>query len=80
MSNIDHLLEAEVKWLKGVRNNVIQAAHGNPAPPVDETLLEGHLCVTRELVAFLTPQAKYDIGGDPNKGICLIRVSLSRFN
>ena len=47
--------------------------------PVDPTLLEGHLCVTRELLSFLTPLQKYHIGGDPTKGICLIREIIEDF-
>ena len=48
-------------------------------PPVDDVLLEGHLSVTRELVAFLSPENKYKIGGDPSKGINPIRVSQCSF-
>lgn len=46
---------------------------------IDQTLLEGHLCVTRELLAFLTPEAKYHIGGDQSKGICLIKEIIEEF-
>lgn len=74
VTGVDRLLAAEVEWLKNVRASVSQMAQGGPEPPVDETLLEGHLCVTRELVAFLPPEKKYEIGGDPSKAIFLIRV------
>lgn len=33
---------------------------------MDEALLEGHLGVTRELVSFLGPDKKYEVGADPN--------------
>ena len=74
VTGVDRLLAAEVEWLKNVRASVSQMALGGPEPPVDETLLEGHLCVTRELVAFLPPEKKYEIGGDSSKAIFLIRV------
>lgn len=76
VTGVDRLLTTEVEWLKTVRSSVAQLAQGSPEPPVDETLLEGHLCVTRELVAFLPPEKKYEIGGDPGKSIFLIRVSI----
>lgn len=79
VTGVDRLLTTEVEWLKNVRASVAQMAQGGPEPPVDETLLEGHLCVTRELVAFLPPEKKYEIGGDPSKGIFLIRVSAVSF-
>lgn len=77
MTGVDRLLTTEVEWLKNVRASVTQMAQGGLEPPVDETLLEGHLCVTRELVAFLLPEKKYEIGGDPSKSIFLIRVGIS---
>lgn len=76
VTGVDRLLATEVEWLKNVRASVAQIAQGGPEPPVDETLLEGHLCVTRELVAFLPPEKKYEIGGDPSKSIFLIRVCM----
>lgn len=48
-------------------------------PAVDPTLLEGHLCVTRELLAFLSPQTKYWIGGDASSGILLIKELVEDF-
>ncbi|XP_047471205.1 probable ubiquitin carboxyl-terminal hydrolase FAF-X isoform X2 [Penaeus chinensis] len=79
VTGVDRLLTTEVEWLKNVRASVAQMAQGGPEPPVDETLLEGHLCVTRELVAFLPPEKKYEIGGDPSKGIFLIRELVEDF-
>lgn len=34
---------------------------------VEEALLEGHLGITRELVSFLGPDKKYEIGCHPDK-------------
>ena len=43
---------------------------------VEESLLEGHLGVTKELVAFLSTEKKFQIGSDENRGILLIKVYL----
>ncbi|KAG7177623.1 ubiquitin carboxyl-terminal hydrolase FAF-X-like [Homarus americanus] len=79
VTGVDRLLTTEVEWLKNVRASVAQMAQGGPEPPVDDTLLEGHLCVTRELVAFLPPEKKFEIGGDPTKSIFLIRELVEDF-
>ena len=63
-------------------NNIATETAATPTAAtaaLDATLLEGHLCVTRELLAFLTPEAKYHIGGDPTKGICLIKELIEDF-
>lgn len=39
----------------------------------DETLLEGHLMIARELVTFLVPPLKYEVGSKSD-GTNLIRV------
>lgn len=43
---------------------------------VEETILEGHLGVTKELLAFQTPEKKYHIGCEKG-GANLIKVSSS---
>lgn len=45
---------------------------------MDEALLEGHLGVTKELVSFLGPDKKYEVGADPNnsKGNLIKVISL----
>lgn len=42
---------------------------------VEETILEGHLGVTKELLAFQTPEKKYYIGSEKG-GANLIKVPL----
>ncbi|KAK7070589.1 putative ubiquitin carboxyl-terminal hydrolase FAF-X [Halocaridina rubra] len=79
VTGVDRLLTTEIEWLKKVRASVAQSAQGGPESPVDDTLLEGHLCVTRELVAFLPPQKKYEIGGDPSKSVFLIKELVEDF-
>lgn len=41
---------------------------------VEETILEGHLGVTKELLSFQTPEKKYHIGCEKG-GANLIKVS-----
>ncbi|XP_071033260.1 ubiquitin carboxyl-terminal hydrolase 9X isoform X5 [Parasteatoda tepidariorum] len=57
-----NLLNKEIEWLKAVRSKVLATGDSQ----VDEALLEGHLGVTRELVSFLGPDQKYEVGADPN--------------
>ncbi|CAL1289008.1 unnamed protein product [Larinioides sclopetarius] len=57
-----NLLNNEIDWLKTVRNKVLATGDSQ----VDEALLEGHLGVTRELVSFLGPDKKFEVGADPN--------------
>ena len=47
---------------------------------VDELLLVGHLGVTKELLAFLSPEKKFQIGSEEGKGIPLIKVIYNFLN
>lgn len=40
----------------------------------EDDLLEGHLCLTRELVSFLGQAKKFEVGADVTKNINLIKV------
>lgn len=62
LATAQNLLNNEIDWLKAVRNKVLSTGDSQ----VDEALLEGHLGVTRELVSFLGPDKKYEVGADPN--------------
>lgn len=44
---------------------------------MEETILEGHLGVTKELLAFQTPEKKYYIGCE-NGGANLIKARIHR--
>ncbi len=45
-------------------------------PGVEETILEGHIGVTKELLAFQTPEKKFHIGCEKG-GASLIKVNIS---
>ncbi|ERE73744.1 putative ubiquitin carboxyl-terminal hydrolase FAF-X isoform 2 [Cricetulus griseus] len=56
--NADVLLNDEIDWLKRVRDYVKNSGETG----VEDPILEGHLGVTKELLAFQTPEKKYHIG------------------
>lgn len=67
MPTAEALLNNEMTWLKSARDCVLRGGS------VDDALLEGHLGVTRELLAFQSADKKYFIGCKPG-GINLIKV------
>ncbi|CAG0892062.1 unnamed protein product, partial [Darwinula stevensoni] len=75
MQNVDSQLKAEISWLKDVKVNVKNTGETG----VEETLLEGHLGVTRELVNFLPPEKKFQIGSCQEKKILLIQDLVEDF-
>ena len=64
------LLNIEIAWLKKIRDNVKETGDTQ----VDEAVLEGHLGITKELLAFLPPSKKFELGSDEARGINLIKV------
>lgn len=76
LQTAQNLLNNEIDWLKNVREKVLTTGDSQ----VDEALLEGHLGVTRELVSFLGPEKKYEIGADQcNKRGNLIKELVEDF-
>lgn len=69
--NIDTTLVDEVIWLKKMKKTVKEAGDGQ----VEEALIEGHLGITKELVSFMLPERKFQLGSDEKEGINLIKVS-----
>jgi len=68
------LLNNEITWLKRVRDGVEKTGEVQ----VEEALLEGHLGVTRELLAFQSPDKKYHIGSEKG-GANLIKELVEDF-
>ncbi|XP_046818690.1 probable ubiquitin carboxyl-terminal hydrolase FAF-X isoform X1 [Vespa crabro] len=75
VSAIENLLNIEITWLKHVRDSVKESGESH----VDEAVLEGHLSLTKELVAFLPASKKYEIGSDEKHGINLIKELVEDF-
>eukprot|EP00071_Canis_lupus_P016440 XP_005642140.1 probable ubiquitin carboxyl-terminal hydrolase FAF-X [Canis lupus familiaris] len=72
--NAEVLLNNEIDWLKRIRDDVKRTDETG----VEETILEGHLGVTKELLAFQTPEKKYHIGCEKG-GANLIKELIDDF-
>lgn len=70
LTGAETLLNIEIAWLKKVRDNVKESGDSQ----TDEAVLEGHLGLTTELLAFLPSSKKYELGSDEKRGINLIKV------
>ncbi|XP_016119779.1 probable ubiquitin carboxyl-terminal hydrolase FAF-X, partial [Sinocyclocheilus grahami] len=73
LPNAEVLLNNEIDWLKRIRDEVKRSGETG----VEETILEGHLGVTKELLAFQTPEKKFYIGCEKG-GANLIKVNVRR--
>ncbi|XP_026291782.1 probable ubiquitin carboxyl-terminal hydrolase FAF-X isoform X3 [Frankliniella occidentalis] len=69
------LLNDEIIWLKKVRDNVKTLGETH----VDEAVLEGHLGIAKELLSFMSPEKKYELGSDESKGLLLIKEVVEDF-
>uniref|UniRef100_A0A4W5PNF5 ubiquitinyl hydrolase 1 n=1 Tax=Hucho hucho TaxID=62062 RepID=A0A4W5PNF5_9TELE len=74
LPNAEVLLNNEIDWLKRIRDEVKMTGETG----VEETILEGHIGVTKELLAFQTPEKKYYIGCE-NGGANLIKELIDDF-
>uniref|UniRef100_A0A8D2ZT06 ubiquitinyl hydrolase 1 n=1 Tax=Scophthalmus maximus TaxID=52904 RepID=A0A8D2ZT06_SCOMX len=74
LPNAEVLLNNEIDWLKRIRDEVKRTGETG----VEETILEGHLGVTKELLAFQTPEKKYYIGCEKG-GANLIKELIDDF-
>lgn len=72
--NAETLLNNEIQWLKRAREQVIKTTENH----LEETLLEGHLGITRELLAFQSADKKYHIGSEKG-GANLIKEIVEDF-
>ncbi|XP_063306190.1 probable ubiquitin carboxyl-terminal hydrolase FAF-X isoform X2 [Pelobates fuscus] len=72
--NAEVLLNNEIDWLKRIRDDVKRTGETG----IEETILEGHLGVTKELLAFQTPEKKYHIGCEKG-GANLIKELIDDF-
>lgn len=68
--NLDATLVDEVLWLKKMKERLREVGEGH----VEEALIEGHLGITKELVSFMPPERKFQLGSDESEGINLIKV------
>ncbi|XP_031549243.1 probable ubiquitin carboxyl-terminal hydrolase FAF-X isoform X2 [Actinia tenebrosa] len=76
LSTTEVLLKNEIGWLKKTKEAVLAADEGDTV--VDETLLEGHLGITRELLLFQDSHNKLVIGSQSG-GPSLIKELIEDF-
>ncbi|KAI5613502.1 putative ubiquitin carboxyl-terminal hydrolase FAF-X isoform X3, partial [Silurus asotus] len=74
LPNAEVLLNNEIDWLKRIKDEV----KGTGETGVEETILEGHLGITKELLAFQTPEKKFYIGCEKG-GANLIKELIDDF-
>lgn len=74
LPNAEVLLNNEIDWLKRIRDEVKRTSETG----VEETILEGHLGVTKELLAFQTSEKKFHIGSEKG-GANLIKELIDDF-
>lgn len=62
-------------WLRKASNRMFRpdSIKGDFSNQAQEALLEGHFGLARELLCFMNPDKKHELGADDNKG-GLIRV------
>lgn len=72
---VETLLNIEIAWLKKVRDNVKETGESQ----VDEAVLEGHLGLTKELLAFLPASKKFELGSDEKHGTNLVKELVEDF-
>jgi ubiquitin carboxyl-terminal hydrolase 9/24 len=76
LNTAESLLNSEIAWLKKVRENSRKSA-GDFS--VDENMLEGHLTLCRELLAFMPADKKYEIGSSNKAAINLVKDLIEDF-
>ena len=69
LSTAESLLNTEITWLKKIRENVRKTGTAG----CHENLLEGHLCICRDLLAFMSAEKKYDVGSNPKTSVHLVK-------
>ncbi|KAK3569355.1 hypothetical protein QTP86_026791 [Hemibagrus guttatus] len=74
LPNAEVLLNNEIDWLKRIKDEVKRTGETG----VEETILEGHVGVTKELLAFQTAEKKYYIGCEKG-GANLIKELIDDF-
>ena len=95
LNTAESLLNNEIQWLKRMRETVRKSHHVNNSSgsstssgagsdktlllQYDENLLEGHLCLCRDLLAFMPPEKKYDIGSNNKTAVNLVKDLIEDF-
>ena len=90
MNTAESLLNSEISWLKKMKeamrknnpcgsNSSSSSSDKSNQLQYDDNLLEGHLCLCRDLLAFMPPEKKYDIGSNDKTGVNLVKDLIEDF-
>ena len=75
LSTAESLLNTEITWLKKIRENVRKTGTSG----CHDNLLEGHLGICRDLLAFMSAEKKYDVGSNQKTSVHLVRDLVEDF-
>ena len=75
LNTAESLLNTEISWLKKIRENVRKTG----SVGCHDNLLEGHLWICRDLLAFMSAEKKYDVGSNPKTGVNLVKDLIEDF-
>ena len=75
LSTAESLLNTEITWLKKIRENVRKTGNAG----CHENLLEGHLCICRDLLAFMSAEKKFDVGSNGKTSVHLVKDLVEDF-
>ena len=76
LNTAESLLNNEIAWIKKVQENS-RKSFGDFS--VDENMLEGHLTLCRELLAFMPSEKKFEVGSSNKAGINLVKDLIEDF-
>ncbi|XP_039296311.1 LOW QUALITY PROTEIN: probable ubiquitin carboxyl-terminal hydrolase FAF-X [Nilaparvata lugens] len=75
LPNAETLLNSEIRWLKEIRAKVKKTGETG----VEDAVLEGHLGIAKELLSFMSPEKKFQIGACDKTKIFLIKELVEDF-
>lgn len=75
LNTAESLLNSEISWLKKIRENVRKSGSSG----CHDNLLEGHLCICRDLLAFMSADKKFDVGSNSKTGVNLVKDLIEDF-
>ena len=76
LNTAESLLNSEIAWIKKTRENSRKSSGDCCA---DENMLEGHLTLCRELLAFMPAEKKYEVGSSNKANINLVKDLIEDF-
>ena len=75
LNTAESLLNTEITWLKKIRENVRKSGSAG----CHDNLLEGHMWICRDLLAFMSAEKKYDVGSNPKTSVHLVKDLVEDF-